>query len=80
MILPTKHLDERRALAYLGAEILRLLDLPRPLTSLWDEYKRTQTGSWRGEAAVTFEWFVLSVDFLFTIGAVDYSAGRVQRR
>lgn len=80
MILPTKHLDERRTLAFLGAQVLQLLVEPLPLTSLWDRYKRSRLGSWKGEAAITFDWFVLSVDFLYAIGAIELEDGRLTRR
>ncbi len=80
MILPTKHLDQRRSLIHIGAEVLTLLAEPAPVTALWDRYKRSETGSWTGEAAVPFDWFVLALDLLYAIDAVDLRDGRLAKR
>lgn len=74
MILPTKHLSERRALLSVGGDVLRLLDRPRPISWLWMEMQTRY-----GAAELTFDWFVLSLDVLFALGAVTLEAGRVRR-
>ena len=39
MILPTKRITAERALLGIGAEVLRLLEEPKTVSRLWNEYK-----------------------------------------
>jgi hypothetical protein len=55
------------------------LDEPKTLSRLWDDYKRRQTGSWLGSSRITFDWFVLAVDLLFAVGAIDAAGPTVRR-
>lgn len=78
MILPTKHLSEDRALLWVGADILRLLIEPKTVSRLWDEFKRYRAD--RGlTSCISYDWFVLAMDFLFVIGAIEYEQGRIRR-
>ncbi len=79
MILPTKHLEPDRSLLGVGADCLRLLDHPKTVSRLWDDYKLYRTGSWRGSSRVTFDWFLLALDLLFAVGAVDAAEGTLRR-
>jgi hypothetical protein len=74
VILPTKHLSERRALLSLGAAIIEELDQPHGLSSLWHLMRQQYAG-----AELTFDWFVLSLDLLFALGAIEMRAGRLTR-
>lgn len=78
MILPTKHISEERALVRVGAEIIQILKEPKTVSRLWNDYKVL-----RQEIAVsspiTFDWFLLALDFLYTIGAIDLKNGYVSR-
>lgn len=78
MILPSKHLPEDRSLVYLGGEILCLLSGPKTVSRLWDEIKKSRGGQ-DATHGITFDWFVLALDFLFTVGAIDHERGRVWR-
>lgn len=78
MILPTKRLSQDRALLYLGGEILGLLDEPKTVSRVWDQVKRTRAAR-ADAAALTYDWFVLALDLLFAVGAVEYERGRVRR-
>ena len=40
MILPSKHLRGDRALLCVGAELLRLLEIPRTVSGLWESLMR----------------------------------------
>lgn len=72
MILPTKHLPPRRSLIGVGGLMLERLDQPRTITGLWDKARRIpDVGS--------FERFILALDFLFAIGAIEYDAGLLRR-
>lgn len=78
MILPTKHIRADRALLSVGAEILGLLHQPMTISGLWDRFR-----DWRGgltnTAPMSYDWFVLALDLLFTIGAIDLDDGLLRR-
>jgi len=77
MILPTKHIGLHRSLIGIGAEILSLVDEPMTVSRLWEEFKRLRPES--ETHRIPFDWFVLSLDLLFILGAVSYVQGRVYR-
>lgn len=67
MILPSKHLSERRALLTVGSEILALLDKPRTVSSVWEELRGKKGKSVRH---LSYDWYMLALDLLFLMGAV----------
>jgi hypothetical protein len=78
MILPTKTLPPSRCLLGVGANVLRLLPEPMPLSRLWPDFQSTYLP--RADAPpVSFSWFVLSLDLLFALGAIDLDHGRIVR-
>jgi hypothetical protein len=78
MILPTKHVSADRALIGVGAEVLRILKRPMTMSRLWDEVRDRRTVD-VPNAPIDYQWFVLSLDFLFLIGAVDFENGLLRR-
>ncbi len=72
MILPTKHVPTRTALLGVGATVLAELERPRTVTALW-ERAREQPG------VATFSRFVLALDLLYTVGALDFEDGLLRR-
>ena len=73
MILPSKHISEDQALLGIGAVVLRYLERPQTVTSLWDKV--------RNERAVgTFERFVLALNLLHITGVVVLSQGMICRQ
>lgn len=68
MILPSKHLSERRAVLTVGSEILELLDGPRTVSSVWEELRAGKEETKRRR--LSYDWFVLALDLLFLMGAV----------
>lgn len=70
MILPTKGITPDRSILSVGSDLLDLLDSPQSVSNLWSRYLnfRNQMGL---ERPVNFDWFVLTLDFLFSIGAID---------
>ncbi len=78
MILPTKRLGQDRALLTVGGEILGLLDEPKTVSRVWEEFKR-QRGTPPDTAPVTFDWFVLALDFLHALRAVEWERGRLRK-
>lgn len=78
MILPTKHIRSDRALIGVGGELLRLLKQPMTVSRLWDEV-RTARAAYAPSSPMSYEWFVLSLDLLFMIGAVNFDRGVLHR-
>ncbi|MGO8745831.1 MAG: ABC-three component system middle component 6 [Thermoguttaceae bacterium] len=78
MILPTKHLPQERALLTVGADILRLLGEPKTESRLWDELKKARA-SQPMASALTYDWFVLAIDLLFAMKAIDIERGRIRK-
>lgn len=72
MILPTKHISTSRSLLGLGATILKALRGPQTVSHLW-EHVREQP------EVANFERFVLALDLLFALGAIEFSEGLLQR-
>lgn len=70
MILPTKGITPDRSILAVGSDLLDLLDSPLSVSNLWSRYLnlRKQLGF---ERPVNFDWFVLTLDFLFSIGAIN---------
>jgi hypothetical protein len=42
--------------------------------------KVRRSGSWRGSAELTFDWYVLALDLLFAMGIIDLERGQLSRR
>lgn len=71
MILPTKHLSPAQSLIGVSALLLKHLDAPMTVNQLWEVARR--------EAAVaTFDRFVLALDVLFLVGALDLAHGELR--
>jgi hypothetical protein len=71
VILPTKHLTPAQSLLGVAARLLERLDGPRTVNQLWE--------SCRGDRRVgTFDRFVLALDLLFLLGAVEMSSGTIR--
>ena len=78
MILPTKRLPQDRALLAIGADVLIALRRPQTVSKVWDEMKKRRSA--RKEAApLSFDWFVLSLAFLFAINAIELRNGRLHK-
>ncbi|MEU4205831.1 ABC-three component system middle component 6 [Streptomyces sp. NPDC026294] len=70
MITPTKGIAPERCLLAVGAQILLQLDEPRSVSQTWSRLK-----TWRAEhshtSPVSFGWFVLALDVLYSMGAAE---------
>lgn len=78
MILPAKHLVPERALISVGADVLEVLRQPRTVSRTWEECKRLRERRGCG-ATITFDWFLLTLDLLFLMGALVLENGRLRR-
>jgi len=72
VILPTKHISSRRSFLGIGATILKQLDRPRTVTSLWESVRNVPEVG-------TFHRFVLALDLLYMLGAVQIEEGLLHR-
>ena len=72
MILPTKHIRPEQSLLGVGAVLLAHRRLPMTVTALWEAVK--------ADARVgTYERYVLTLDLLYAIGAVNFTGGLLRR-
>jgi hypothetical protein len=78
MILPTKGLRPERAILTIGAEVLGLLTEPKTVSRLWDELGHTM-GERSSTRIVGYNWFVLTLDFLYILGTVEMDHGKIRR-
>jgi hypothetical protein len=78
MILPTKHIRPDRALLTVGANLLGRLREPMTVSRLWDE-SRTRRGGPTEPAPISYDWFVLALDFLYMAGAIEFERGLIRK-
>ena len=79
MLLPTKGLSPDRSLLFLGAQVLRYLSTPTTVSSLWTAVQTERRES--RDTSLTYDWFILSLDFLYSTGAIHFDEyQRVTRR
>jgi hypothetical protein len=79
MILPSKHLPQNRALLTIGAEILRHLTIPSTISALWEQMRRDVVDQ-KESLPVHYGGFVLALDLLFLMGAIELHDGLIVRR
>lgn len=77
MILPTKNLDQSRALIEVGGEILHLLASPVTISNLWEKFKVVRSRN--RKSTITYDWFILALDFLYIMAAIEYDNGKLRR-
>lgn len=78
MILPTKRIGQDRALIAIGAQVLACLREPKTVSRLWEEIKHARDPR-LGFSPLSFDWFVLSLSFLYGVKAIEMNRGRIQR-
>jgi hypothetical protein len=72
MILPTKHVTPPHSLIAVGALLLTELGEPCTVSRLWHRVRACPQ-------VRTFQRFVLVLDMLFALGAIDYEDGLLRR-
>ena len=73
MILPTKHIPLELSVLGAGAVLLLFLDAPLTPSAVWDRAKHAPE-------IRTYGRFVLALDFLYAVGAIDMRDGLVFKR
>jgi hypothetical protein len=79
MILPSKHLSQERALLTVGARILQLLSHSKTISALWEDLPRSATGH-KDAPPMRYDGFVLALDLLFLMGAIELHDGLLNRK
>ena len=80
MILPTKHMPQEKALVTVGSIILKRLERQKTVSALWEEILEHYQDERNSNSDISFDWFVLALDFLYTIGAIEIHAGLLCRK
>lgn len=81
MILPSKHLAQDRALLTVGGHVLTFLVRPKTVSALWEELNKHQAGlPTTPPRRITYDWFLLALDLLYALGAIELDSGLVARR
>jgi len=75
MLLPTKGIDQDRALLSVGATILGLLTTPTTVSGLWERFSH-RPGRKDDAPTITFDWFVLALDMLYTMGVIRWNESK----
>lgn len=78
MILPTKHIRPDRALIGVGAEVLGTLAQPMTVSKLWDGVRSRRSAD-TSSPVIDYQWFVLALDLLYTIGAIEFDRGLIRK-
>jgi hypothetical protein len=73
MILPSKHISQEKALLTVGAKLLQLLDRPKTVSATWESMRISAE-------PVSYDWFILALDLLYIIDAVEFRDGLLSRR
>lgn len=77
MLMPTKHIKTENALLGVGAEVLGLLERDKTVSTLFRDLQK-----WRREnelSTIHFDWFLLALDFLYSVGAVRFESGVLKK-
>ena len=80
MILPSKHLSQDRALLTIGARILQKLNQPKTVSALWEVLSHQDDDTRHSTFFLRYDQFVLTLDLLFLVGAIDLSEGLLKRK
>ena len=80
MIIPGKHLRQGRSLLGIGAEILAQVEEGKTVSELWETVRKRRLSPSVASSTLPYDWFVLSLSFLYSIYAVDFEGGFVSIR
>ena len=80
MILPSKHLSQDRALFPVGGHALSFHVRAKTVSALWEELNQQYQGLGATRPRrITYDWFVLALDLLYSLGAIELENGLVTR-
>ena len=80
MILPSKHLPQERALLTVGGQLLAFLAHPKTVSALWEDLsKQDASQPLTRTKKISYDWFLLALDLLYALGAIELDGGLVKR-
>lgn len=77
MLMPTKHIKTENALIGVGAEVLVLMDRDKTVSRLFSDLQEDRRQN--ELSTIHFDWFLLAMDFLFSIGAIRFESGLIKK-
>ena len=80
MILPSKHIPQDKALLTVGAELLTRLDKPKTVSAIWEDVCKSASKTRVDVTHLSYDWFILAIDLLFVIDAIEIHEGLLKRR
>jgi hypothetical protein len=80
VILPSKHLSRERALLTVGGRLLTHLEIPQTASALWELVAPANVDKDGSRPTLRYDAFVLALDLLFAIGAIDLRDGLLTRK
>ena len=80
MILPSKHIPQDKALLTVGAELLNRLDKPKTVSAIWEDVCKLASETHVDVTHLSYDWFILAIDLLFVIDAIEIHEGLLKRR
>ena len=80
MILPTKHMPQERALLTVGFHILKHLERKKTVSALWEDIMLDYKNEEYSNPGISYDWFILALDLLYSIGAIESYDGLLCRR
>ena len=79
MILPSKHLQEDRSLLAVGGRILSSIHEDSTVSSIWEEIRSGRSRVVNENDRLSFDWFILALDFLYIAGAIELDGSGIRR-
>ena len=79
MILPSKHISQERSMLTVGARILQHLSQSKTISAIWEELLPNTTDH-TDVSPLRYDGFVLALDLLYLVGAVELKDGILSRR
>lgn len=77
MLMPTKHIKVENALIGVGGMVLAQLDVGKTVSRLFYDIQNQRKND--NLSTLQFDWFLLSLDFLYSIGAIRLDGGLLRK-
>ncbi len=78
MLLPSKHITFSQSILGLGYYIVKELDKPKTVDSLWNKYKRDINNNYF-HANHNFDELILALLFLYSVNVITEDKGEILR-
>ena len=78
MLMPTKHIRTENALIGVSYDVLTQLETPKTVSRLF--YDLQQLREQKELSTLQFDWFLLSLDFLYAVDAIKMNSGLIRKK